>query len=51
MQRETISDSGNLVSHYTDETPNRGFWRHYAKVMQGDFAATSQTASLPAQAA
>ena len=34
---ERERDMGNdvLVSHYTDETPNRGFWRHYAGVMSG----------------
>lgn len=28
-----------LVSHYTDETPNRGFWHHYAGVMQNSMQA------------
>lgn len=51
MQREATSDSGTVVSHYTDETPNRGFWRHYAKVMQSASAAASQAASLPAREA
>ncbi|EIF32017.1 Rieske (2Fe-2S) domain-containing protein [Burkholderia sp. Ch1-1] len=31
--RETARDDGVLVSHYTDETPNRGFWRHYRSLM------------------
>ncbi|CAG9263074.1 aromatic ring-hydroxylating oxygenase subunit alpha [Paraburkholderia caribensis] len=31
--RETKREDGVLVSHYTDETPNRGFWRHYRSVM------------------
>jgi len=22
-----------IESHYTDETPNRGFWHHYKSVM------------------
>jgi hypothetical protein len=31
-----------IESHYTDETPNRGFWRHYKSVMAGapEMAAT-----------
>lgn len=32
--REQTREDGVLESHYTDETPNRGFWRHYAQVMQ-----------------
>ncbi len=34
-ERERCED-GVWVSHYTDETPNRGFWRHYAAVMAGE---------------
>ena len=34
--RERELENGVVVSHYTDETPNRGFWRHYASVMKGD---------------
>jgi phenylpropionate dioxygenase-like ring-hydroxylating dioxygenase large terminal subunit len=33
LHREQRRDDGVIVSHYTDETPNRGFWRHYASVM------------------
>jgi phenylpropionate dioxygenase-like ring-hydroxylating dioxygenase large terminal subunit len=33
IERETTDEAGNLISHYTDETPNRGFWRHYRSVM------------------
>ncbi|ODU66612.1 MAG: ring-hydroxylating oxygenase subunit alpha [Lautropia sp. SCN 66-9] len=32
LERERRED-GIFVSHYTDETPNRGFWRHYAQLM------------------
>lgn len=27
-------ENGVMVSHYTDETPNRGFWQHYKSVME-----------------
>jgi phenylpropionate dioxygenase-like ring-hydroxylating dioxygenase large terminal subunit len=33
ISREREEANGVLVSHYTDETPNRGFWRHYKSVM------------------
>ncbi|MBW4091500.1 MAG: Rieske 2Fe-2S domain-containing protein [Proteobacteria bacterium] len=33
-QREQQREDGVVVSHYTDETPNRGFWRHYLDVME-----------------
>jgi phenylpropionate dioxygenase-like ring-hydroxylating dioxygenase large terminal subunit len=32
--REQQRADGAVVSHYTDETPNRGFWKHYASVMK-----------------
>lgn len=35
MGREVEEPNGNLVSHMTDETNNRGFWKHYKKVMEG----------------
>ncbi|MBX9824971.1 MAG: Rieske 2Fe-2S domain-containing protein [Xanthobacteraceae bacterium] len=31
--------SGVTTSHYTDETPNRGFWQHYKAVMTAAAAA------------
>lgn len=31
--REQRGDNGTTTSHYTDETPNRGFWQHYKSVM------------------
>lgn len=31
--RESIRDDGVRISHYTDETPNRGFWQHYKSLM------------------
>lgn len=43
--RETRRADGVLESHYTDETPNRGFWQHYRGMMQGADAAAS--APLP----
>ena len=33
MERERAGEGDRLESHYTDETPNRGFWRHYRNVM------------------
>ena len=33
MNREVEEPNGNLVSHMTDETNNRGFWKHYKEVM------------------
>ncbi|WP_207764906.1 MULTISPECIES: aromatic ring-hydroxylating oxygenase subunit alpha [Hyphococcus] len=32
-EREVVADDGVISSHLTDETPNRGFWRHYRSVM------------------
>jgi hypothetical protein len=29
-----VEDDGVISSHLTDETPNRGFWRHYRRIMQ-----------------
>lgn len=29
--REQVSESGIRASHYTDETPQRGFWRRYLR--------------------
>jgi phenylpropionate dioxygenase-like ring-hydroxylating dioxygenase large terminal subunit len=33
LHREYIDSAGRRVSHLTDETTNRAFWRHYRKVM------------------
>jgi len=33
LNRECQDDAGRTVSHVTDETTNRGFWRHYRAVM------------------
>jgi nitrite reductase/ring-hydroxylating ferredoxin subunit len=33
LQRERIDTEGRAVSHVTDETTNRGFWRHYRSLM------------------
>jgi phenylpropionate dioxygenase-like ring-hydroxylating dioxygenase large terminal subunit len=33
LHRETVDAEGRTVSHVTDETTNRGFWRHYRTVM------------------
>jgi phenylpropionate dioxygenase-like ring-hydroxylating dioxygenase large terminal subunit len=33
LHRETVDPEGRTVSHVTDETTNRGFWRHYRTVM------------------
>ncbi|HMH49576.1 MAG TPA: Rieske 2Fe-2S domain-containing protein [Candidatus Acidoferrum sp.] len=33
LNRETVDAEGHTVSHVTDETTNRGFWRHYRTVM------------------
>jgi len=33
LNRETVDAQGRTVSHVTDETTNRGFWRHYRAVM------------------
>lgn len=33
LNRETIDADGRRVSHVTDETTNRGFWRHFRDVM------------------
>ena len=31
--REAVDAEGRTVSHVTDETTNRGLWRHYRTVM------------------
>ena len=33
LNRETVDADGRTVSHVTDETTNRGFWRHFRAVM------------------
>jgi nitrite reductase/ring-hydroxylating ferredoxin subunit len=33
LNRETVDAEGRTVSHVTDETTNRGFWRHFRTVM------------------
>jgi hypothetical protein len=33
LDREHVDAAGRAVSHVTDETTNRGFWRHYRTVM------------------
>jgi hypothetical protein len=33
LNRERVDEDGRTVSHVTDETTNRGFWRHYRAVM------------------
>ena len=33
LNREAVDAEGRTVSHVTDETTNRGFWRHYRTVM------------------
>jgi fatty-acyl-CoA synthase len=33
MHREEVQDDGSIVSHHTDETTQRGIWRHYKKLM------------------
>lgn len=40
--REQREPSGVATSHYTDETPNRGFWQHYRAMMaSADVAAAA----------
>jgi hypothetical protein len=33
LNREWVEVEGRVVSHVTDETTNRAFWRHYRTVM------------------
>ena len=33
FNREAVDAQGRTVSHVTDETTNRGLWRHYRTVM------------------
>jgi phenylpropionate dioxygenase-like ring-hydroxylating dioxygenase large terminal subunit len=33
LNRERVDEAGCRVSHVTDETTNRGFWRHYRAVL------------------
>lgn len=39
LKRETVHPGGTVTSHYTDETPLRGFWRHYRGAMTGEAVA------------
>ncbi len=34
MQRERTDPDGTRTSHYSDETPQRGFWRHYRRLAE-----------------
>lgn len=34
MNRDVVDAQGIITGHVTDECTNRGFWRHYKKVMQ-----------------
>jgi hypothetical protein len=47
-EREVTDDNGVVVGHLTDETSNRGFWRHYKKVMQGPVQSSPTTAAAAA---
>jgi nitrite reductase/ring-hydroxylating ferredoxin subunit len=33
LDRERVDEAGRTASHVTDETTNRGFWRHYRALM------------------
>lgn len=33
LHREEVESKGSIVSHHTDETTQRGIWRHYKKLM------------------
>lgn len=33
LHRERVDENGFLVAHSTDETPQRGIWRHYLNLM------------------
>jgi hypothetical protein len=35
LDREHVDADGRRVSHVTDETTNRGLWKHYRAVMTG----------------
>jgi hypothetical protein len=35
LNREQEKD-GVIVSHISDETPNRAFWQHYKKIMSAN---------------
>jgi phenylpropionate dioxygenase-like ring-hydroxylating dioxygenase large terminal subunit len=43
LQRERRGADGTVVSHFSDETPNRGFWRHYRSLFRS--AAAEEIAS------
>lgn len=42
LQREHRMPDGVITSHFTDETPNRGFWRHYKTFTSRQGAMASQ---------
>ncbi|MBV1903019.1 MAG: Rieske 2Fe-2S domain-containing protein [Marinosulfonomonas sp.] len=49
--REEVEEGGTITSHYTDETPNRGYWQHYAKVFNDADARAADNAKSAVEAA
>lgn len=45
MNREVVDEDGVITGHVTDECTNRGFWRHYKKVMQQPLPLQHQSSS------
>ncbi len=35
LGRERLHADGTRIAHYSDETPQRGFWRHYRQIFEG----------------
>lgn len=47
LDRETIAADGTRSAHYSDETPQRGFWRHYKTILEIAPAASTASESRP----
>lgn len=42
LEREQHGERGVRSGHYSDETPQRGFWRHYRSIFAGSASAEEQ---------
>ncbi|KRB83459.1 aromatic ring-hydroxylating oxygenase subunit alpha [Noviherbaspirillum sp. Root189] len=47
MNRDVVDAEGIITGHVTDECTNRGFWRHYKKVMQKELPVQQKETEEP----
>jgi len=48
LNRDSVDEHGVISGHVTDECTNRGFWRHYKKVMQKSLPQEDAQSEMPA---